>query len=244
MESVNNTSAQNTPQGRTIYARQVSQRLRAAIIPDLGPNKLTLVGNGRPFERPETKRRIRIYNVQAFADQLSADKAADLFMKGLALERDGKVLTEECQNFYKQAYNLLMNFSVLEENAYKFDNCLEVQCKVEWGQTKAGAKVLQLNSVQPVKTETSGKTMGSKFDLPEDMLNTQQPATATAATAMPDLTKLMSEAGDPTADQQAQTELVTAGAGEPSQAAQSQSPAAKLNDIGDANIPDKDEDPF
>lgn len=217
---------------RPITAQQVSQRLRRAIIPDLGSNVLELVGAGNSYTRENSGVRIRIFNVLAFRDHVAAKQAREFFMKGMELERNGQLETEECQDAYKRAYNCLMSFSVLADQEHRFVSfdaqgratltCFDVECKVELGYNKEGQQVKQLNSVKPAKAEKKGEA-ATGFDLPADMLKQQAPANQPAANA-PSVADIMN-APEPT----------------PAPAATEQPVAATAPVV---DIPDNDQTPF
>lgn len=224
------TRSNNARQGSTriITAQQVSQRLRAAIIPNTGANKLPLVGSGNSFTR-ENGTQVRIFNVLAFATQADAQEAKKLFLEGMELERQGLVDTDDCQDKYKAAYNKLMNFSVLAQDEHRFVEfgpdgrailkCFEVECRIEWGTTREGKPMLQINAARPAKVETAGERVDNMFNLPADMAYTQQPAPQPAPQAQ-------------------QPEPVLAGGGTEQQEAAQTPQAPRAEDLKDANIPE------
>lgn len=175
MERVSSSASQP----RQLTAQRVAGILSACIIPDQGPNKLTLVGRGNTFPR-EDGTVVRIFNVQAFASVQDAQAAAAEFQLGLRQEKGGDL--NGAQAHYKAALNKMMNFSVLEENAADFEAGFQINGRVEMVPTRDGGQKLGINNPRPVEVVASGAGVGHMFQLQEAIVTTPvtQPTTTEA----------------------------------------------------------------
>lgn len=103
---------------------------------------------------------VTIYNVAAFDSLVARNAAIAAFHKGRVLEESGDL--EGAQDFYNQARNLRMSFSILMPNrqAAEFASCYEVSAAVELAASpndKLGrSQKLVLNNVRPVALELAG----------------------------------------------------------------------------------------
>jgi hypothetical protein len=150
--------------------QRVAAILKAAIIPLLGPNKLSIVGRGNPHVR-EDGTAVRIFNVQAFGSLEDATEAKQHFDAGYAIEKSGDIAG--AQEHYKNALNKLMSFSVLEQNAADFSASYQVTGRVEEVETRAGGTKLGINNPRAVIVGTSGASVSHMFELPEDVKNVE-----------------------------------------------------------------------
>lgn len=169
---------EQTQARRPMTAARVAAILAAAIIPTEGANKLSIVGRGNAFTR-EDGTQVRIFNVQAFANQQDAREAAERFHQGNKLEKSGDI--DGAQEHYKAALNKLMSFSVLERNASDFESTYQILGKVEPVETRDGGTKLGINNPRPVAVSTSGSSVASMFTLPAEELN--QPGNELSAEA-------------------------------------------------------------
>lgn len=130
---------------RTLTSAKVAATLSKAGIPALGANKLTMLSReGNRFIR-EDGTAIRIFNVLAFRGITEQNAAVAAWKQGAKLEKAGDV--EGAQDHFKAAYNQLMSFSVLEDNASQFEGLFEVAGIIE--HVPAGAD-LQLAGIKTV----------------------------------------------------------------------------------------------
>lgn len=115
---------------RTLTSANVAATLSKAGIPALGANKLTMLSRtGNQYTRESDGTATRIFNVLAFRDKTAQDAAVTAWKAGTSLEKANDI--EGAQEHYKAAYNKLMSFSVLEENAPAFENLFEVAGIIE-----------------------------------------------------------------------------------------------------------------
>lgn len=166
-------------QPRTLTSATVAATLSKAGIPALGSNKLQLLSRvtankpyaGTKFTR-EDGTQVRIMNVLAFRDKTAQDAAVASWKQGSALEKAGDI--ESAQEHYKAAYNNLMSFSVLEENASAFEGVHEVTGYVELVPAgkdlqAAGIKsVIGFNRPAPVAIVSNMTSSASAFVIEEE----------------------------------------------------------------------------
>lgn len=119
-------------QQRLLSGAKVATSLGKAGIPARGANKLTKLsreGNRHVREGREGNTAVRIFNVLAFRGVKEQEAAVAAWKAGMKLEKAGDL--EGAQPHYREAYNQLMSFSVLEENAAAFTNAFEVTGIIE-----------------------------------------------------------------------------------------------------------------
>lgn len=159
---------------------KAARRLQAAIIlSSIGATKLPISGIGNPFVR-EDGTAIVIFNVAAFGNKADALAASKLYNEGLALEAKGDA--QGAHDKFVAAYNIMLSFSVLAENAPQYSGCYEVTAKVDLVDSKknVGTKVYTLNQVRPVAVATNGSSDATLFASPA----TAAPAASSATPAI------------------------------------------------------------
>jgi hypothetical protein len=164
---------------RLLTSAKVALVLAKAGIPALGANKLPVLSRtGNQFVRKDGTA-IRIFNVLAFRSIDEQNQAVASWKEGTRIEKSGDA--EGAQAHFKAAYNMLMSFSVLEENAAAYENAYEVTARVE--EVPAGAElqatgvntVIGLNNVRPVAVSSNIATR-------ENLFVYEEPKTAKAKT--------------------------------------------------------------
>lgn len=192
---------QRTSSTRSLTAARVAVILSACIIPVEGPNKLPIVGRGNPHTR-EDGTAVRIFNVQAFASAEDAQKAAEFFQQGQAIEKSGDI--EGAQQAFKDALNMMMSFSVLEQNAADFASAYQILGKIEQVPTRDGGTKLGINNPRPVAVATTGASTAHLFKLDkEELKKSEDIATNSAETkklqatkpSLSDLSKAAADSG-------------------------------------------------
>lgn len=158
-------------QRRLLTSARVAQVLGKAGIPARGANKLIKVsrtGNMHVrVNQDQSSTAVRIFNVQAFRGTAEQAAAVAAWKEGTKLEKANDL--EGAQEYYKEAYNQLMSFSVLEENAAEFAEAFEVSGIVE--DVPAGADlqlagtktVLGFNRPRPVAVTTNMSSSAAMF---------------------------------------------------------------------------------
>lgn len=145
---------------RLMTSDRVAKVLSQAGIPALGPNKLPLLSRtGNQHVRTDGTH-IRIFNILAFRSVEDQQAAIASWKQGTKLEKSGDL--EGAQEYYSAAYNKLMSFSVLEENAADFEGLFEVAGVIEVVPTSEATQeaggpenVLGFNRPRPVAIQTN-----------------------------------------------------------------------------------------
>lgn len=161
------TSAQ-----RQLTSARVQTLLSKAKIASIGTAKLDIVrrggGNtGNSFTRANGTE-IHIFNVLAFKDHNDAKYASDQWKEGTKLEKANDL--DGAQDFYKEALNSLMSFSVLKANAADFQAAYQIIGRIEMVpaskalQDAGTPTVLGINSPSPVVVNELTATAASLFE--------------------------------------------------------------------------------
>lgn len=147
---------------RLMKGTSVLNRLKSASIVEL--NKAAkfqlLTTNGGNAHMREDGTLVRIFNVAAFRSDVDANLAKTYWMQGYKQELAGDV--DGAQDRYREALNLMMSFSTLEQFAPQFSGCYEVTALVEEVLNKDKEKRIVLNNVRPVAVGALNKA--STFD--------------------------------------------------------------------------------